>query len=210
MSAPDPRESIPAAAPPVIAPRRRGLVQVMARRGRTEALAAAIGGTFGLDLPAPGRWAGGDAASATWLQPGGWLLETEPGTPGEWQARVAAAVGDLASAVDQTYGRSVIRVTGAASRAVLATCCRLDLHPRVFGPGSAAATLVGHVPCVVRAVAGTEAGFDLLVGSTYGRWLVEELLEASAVHGGRLLQAADDAVPARDGVPAPALSGPAP
>lgn len=210
MSAPDRPDPTPAGAPPVIAPRRRDLVQVMARRGRTEALAAAIGRAFGLDLPGPGQWAGDDAASATWLQPGGWLLEAARGSPGAWQARVALAVGDLASAVDQSHGRSVIRVTGAASRAVLATCCRLDLHPRVFGPGSAAATLVGHVPCVIRAVAGTEAGFDLLVGSTYARWLIEELLEASAVHGGRLLPAEDDAVPARAGVPAPALSGLAP
>lgn len=185
MSAPD-RSAAGVAL--MIAERPRSLVQLMARKGQAETLAAAAKQAFGLDLPAPGAWTAGNGINATWLQPGGWLLEAEPDAPGVFLKRVAAAVTNLAAAVDQSHGRSVVRITGIEARTVLATCCRLDLHPRVFGPGSAASTLVAHVACVIRAL-DDGSGFDLLVGSTYARWLIEDLLEASAVHGGRLVPA---------------------
>ena len=81
-------------------------------------------------------------------------------------------------------GRSVIRFAGPRVRSALATCCRLDLHPRAFGPGSAAMTRVAHVACGIRLVDATPT-FDLIIGSTYARWLIEELLEASAGYGVR-------------------------
>jgi heterotetrameric sarcosine oxidase gamma subunit len=181
VSAPDHSQ---ARAPLTLAERPRSLVQLMARKGKSETLAAAARQALGLELPAPGAWTTGNGVDATWLQPGGWLLEAEPAAPGAFLRRVAAAVTNLAAAVDQSHGRSVIRITGAETRTVLATCCRLDLHPRVFGPGAAASTLVAHVACVIRAL-DDGAGFDLVVGATYARWLIEDLLEASAVHGGR-------------------------
>jgi sarcosine oxidase subunit gamma len=64
---------------------------------------------------------------------------------------------------------------------VLSTVCRLDLHPRAFGPGSSAATRVAHVGCVIRLIDDVPS-FDLIVGSTYARWLIEELVEAAHRH----------------------------
>jgi heterotetrameric sarcosine oxidase gamma subunit len=162
--------------PPVVAEQPRSFVQIMARKGRAEALEGAVRRAFRLDLPGPGRWASGPDANGTWLQPGGWLLDA---APGDFLARVNAAVGDLASVVDQSYGRSMVRISGPAARDVLATCCRLDLHPRAFGPRSAAATQLAHVPGVIRRL-DDASGFDLIVGSSYARWLMEELYEASA------------------------------
>ena len=156
----------------------------MARKDKANALAVAIKAAFGLDLPPPGRWAAGAQADATWVQPGGWLLESEPSAPGAFRAQVAAATEGLGAAVDQSSGRSVIRFAGAPARSVLATCCRLDLHPRAFGPGSAAMTRIAHVACGIRLADATPT-FDLIIGSTYARWLIEELLEASAGHGVR-------------------------
>jgi heterotetrameric sarcosine oxidase gamma subunit len=156
----------------------------MGRKDKANALAAAIKAAFGLDLPPPGRWVGGAQADAIWVQPGGWLLESEPSAPGDLRARVAGATADLGAAVDQSSGRSVIRFAGAPARSVLATCCRLDLHPRAFGPGSAAMTRIAHVVCGIRLVDATPS-FDLIVSSTYARWMIEELLEASARHGVR-------------------------
>jgi heterotetrameric sarcosine oxidase gamma subunit len=168
----------------VIAERPRSLVHVMARKGKTNALADAIKAAFGLDLPPPGRWAAGAQADAIWVQPDGWLLEGEPSAPGALRARVAAATTGLGAAVDQSSGRSVIRFAGPPARSVLATSCRLDLHPRAFGPGSAAVTRVAHVACGIRLVDATPS-FDLVIASTYARWLIEELLEASARYGVR-------------------------
>jgi heterotetrameric sarcosine oxidase gamma subunit len=168
----------------VIAERPRSLVFLMARKDKAIALAAAINAAFGLDLPPPGRWAAGPEADAIWVQPGGWLLESEPAAPGALRARVAAATEGLGVAVDQSSGRSVIRFAGPPVRSVVATCCRLDLHPRAFGPGSAAMTRVAHVACGIRLVDATPT-FDLIIGSTYAPWLIEELLEASAGYGVR-------------------------
>jgi heterotetrameric sarcosine oxidase gamma subunit len=168
----------------VIAERPRSLVHLMARKDKAIALAAAINAAFGLDLPPPGRSAAGPEADAIWVQPGGWLLESEPAAPGALRARVAAATEGLGAAVDQSSGRSVIRFAGPPARSVLATCCRLDFHPRAFGPGSAAMTRVAHVACGIRLVDASPT-FDLIIGSTYARWLIEELLEASAGYGVR-------------------------
>jgi sarcosine oxidase, subunit gamma len=167
-----------------VAERPRSLVLLIARKDKANALHAAIKAAFGLDLPPPGRWAAGAQADATWVQPGGWLLESEASAPDALRARVAAATEGLGAAVEQSSGRSVIRFTGASARSVLATCCRLDLHPRAFGAGSAAMTRVAHVACGIRLVDATPS-FDLLIGSTYARWLIEELLEASARYGVR-------------------------
>jgi sarcosine oxidase subunit gamma len=160
----------------------------MARKDKANALAAAVKDAFGLDLPPPGKWAPGAHADAAWIQPGGWLLESEPSAPGALRARVAAATAGLGAAVDQSSGLSVIRFAGAPARPALATSCRLDLHPRVFGPGSAAMTRVAHVVCAIRLVDPTPS-FDLVIGSTYARWLIEELLEASAGYGVRFERA---------------------
>jgi heterotetrameric sarcosine oxidase gamma subunit len=165
-----------------VAERPRSVVCVMARKDKTNAVAAALKAAFGLDLPPPGRWTAGGQADAIWVQPAGWLLDSESSAPDALRARVTAATEGLGVAVDQSSGRSVIRFAGPPARSVLATCCRLDLHPRAFGPGSAAMTRVAHVACAIRLVDATPS-FDLIVGSTYARWLIEELLEASAHYG---------------------------
>jgi sarcosine oxidase, subunit gamma len=167
-----------------IAERPRDLVHLMARKDKANALAGAIKAAFGLDLPPPRRWAAGPEADAIWIQPGGWLLESEPAASGALRARVAAATEGLGAAVDQSSGRTVIRFAGTPARSVLATCCRLDLHPRAFAASSAAMTRIAHVACGIRLVDAAPT-FDLIIGSTYARWLIEELLEASASYGMR-------------------------
>ncbi len=183
VSAPDPTGRTPEL---VIAERPRSIVSVSARRGQADALAGAVKASFGLDIPAPGRFTRGAVLGATWIQPDVWLLDSGPEAPGALYQRVVAAVQDTASVVEQSYGRTLVHVGGGAARAVLASCCRLDLHPRVVAPGMAATTLVAHVPCTLRALAD---GFDLLVGSTYADWLLEELAEASSAIGAEVAPA---------------------
>jgi heterotetrameric sarcosine oxidase gamma subunit len=174
--------SAPERAALTVAERPRSLVQLIARKGKVDLLSVAVKNAFGLDLPPPGKWAGGAQVDAIWVQPGGWLLESEPSAPGALRERLAAATAGLGAAVDQSSALSVIRFAGAPARSALATSCRLDLHPRAFGPGSAAMTQVAHVVCGIRLV--DEApSFDLVIASTYARWLIEELLEASAGYG---------------------------
>jgi heterotetrameric sarcosine oxidase gamma subunit len=166
--------------------RPRSLVQLMARKGKEDLLAAAVKSAFALELPPPGKWTAGAAVQAIGIEPRAWLLEAEPGDA--FPARVSETAASLGAAVDQSGGRSVIRLAGADARRVLSTVCRLDLHPRAFGPGSSAATRVAHVGCVIRLIDDVPS-FDLIVGSTYARWLIEELVEAAHGHDLRFQRA---------------------
>ncbi len=193
MSAPDRRSRLSASqarkggragdAPLAIVEQPATLVQVTARKGHQTELATAIAGTLGLDLPEAGRVASAADKGALWLQPGCWLIVAPAGQRGELPASLAQALKGIAAVVDQSHGRCVIEISGAEARAVLARLCRLDLHERVFEPGHSAATLVGHVSCLIHRMDGPTPCFRLLVGSTFAEWLLDELTAAAASYG---------------------------
>jgi sarcosine oxidase subunit gamma len=64
---------------------------------------------------------------------------------------------------------------------VLAKGCRIDLHPRVFGPGRVAATMVAHVHALLHQTA-TDA-FELTVASTLAAHAFDWLQSAAAEYG---------------------------
>ncbi len=193
MSAPDRRSRFPASqarkggrvddAPLAIVERPATLVQVTARKGRQAELAAAIGKALALELPEAGRVASAADKAAIWLQPGCWLIEASAGQRGELPASLAQVLTGIAAVVDQSHGRCVIEISGTEARAVLARLCRLDLHERAFAPGHSAATLVGHVSCLIHRIDGETPSFRLLVGSTFAEWLLDELTAAAASYG---------------------------
>lgn len=193
MSAPEPTHPLAAHAAPGRhgaageAPLRvtlppRDIVQVMARRGRADALAEAARASFGLDLPHAGHAATGKDATAIWIQPGHWLLTAPRGVEGALAARAAAAFAGLAAVADQSHGRLTIAIAGPAAHGVLARGCRLDLHPRAFGPGRAAATQIAHVGCLIHQ---TDAApvFELTVFATLAEPFFHWLMEAGAETG---------------------------
>lgn len=160
----------------------RDIVQVMARRGREDALAETARSTFGLDLPRAGHAAMGSDATALWVQPGHWLFTAPRGVEGALAARAAAAFAGLAAVADQSHGRATIAISGPAARSVHARGCRLDLHPRAFGPGRAAATQIAHVGCLIHQI--DEAPiFELTVFATLAEPFFHWLLEAGAQDG---------------------------
>lgn len=97
-------------------------------------------------------------------------------------AMVAGLRPDLpsgrAAVVDQSGGFVILRLSGAAAADVLARCCRLDLHPGAFPPGSVARTPIAQVAVILyRADATT---FDILVPATFAHSFEHFLLTASA------------------------------
>jgi len=56
-----------------------------------------------------------------------------------------ASFAGLASIVDQSHGRTVLRLTGPRIRDALAKGVPIDLHPRAFKAGDSAATLVSQI-----------------------------------------------------------------
>lgn len=199
MSAPDRRSRFPASRPRAgghadgaalaIVERPMTLIQVTARRGRQAEVAAAMARDFGLALPAAGAIATGADKAALWLQPESWLITAPAALAGSLPAALATAVKGIAAVVDQSHGRCVLDISGEAARAVLARLCRLDLDARAFAPDRCAATLVGHVPCLVHRTGTATPGFSLIVASTFAEWLLDQIAAAAASCGWRFTPA---------------------
>lgn len=159
----------------------RDIVQVMLRRGQDAGFAAAMRDTFGMDPPEPGRAASSDV-TAIWIQPGQWLLTAARSGEGLLAARATAAFADLAAVADQSHGRTTIILSGAMAREVLSRGCRLDLHPRVFGPGRAANTPIAQIGCLIHQTDDAPS-FELTVFSTLAEPFLHWLREAAAPCG---------------------------
>ena len=120
-------------------------VQGDAMRGR---FGDAVRHAFGIALPTrPNTTARGDAVTAYWLGPRSWLLVAESSTSRldgfpDWRDALNAAGGAL---FDVSASRVALRVTGPQASTVLSASCPLDLHPRVFGVGACAQSMLGHV-----------------------------------------------------------------
>ncbi len=129
---------------------------------------------LGLDaLPSANRFATGAGIEVIWLGPAEFLVIGPATDRPELEGRLRAALGDDRGAiVDLSARRIGFELRGPAARDVLATCAPLDLHPRAFGPGSAAATLVARVP-VVLYQRDAEPTYRLLVPPSFARFLVD-------------------------------------
>ena len=168
--------------PLVIRERRLSLVQVMTRKGRDADVHAAIRNAFGLDLPAPLRAASSGETTAIWIQPGMWMLSAPGHAEGAMARRAKDAAGDAASIVDQSHGKTVLVLSGAKARAVMAKGCRLDLHPSAFKPGHSAVTQVAHIGCMLRQVDDIPS-YEMLVPSSFAETFFGWLTHSAAEFG---------------------------
>jgi sarcosine oxidase, subunit gamma len=136
---------------------------------------------LGVDLPTiANTWLPADAGRAVWLGPDEWLLSSTTETPEEFEARVRAAVLPLGgSATDVSAQRIGLRLTGARVGDVLAKGCSIDLHPRVFGRGSSAQTMLGQAGVVLLALSDAGDDYVVLVRSSFAGYLADWLLDAA-------------------------------
>ncbi|GIF62560.1 sarcosine oxidase subunit gamma [Asanoa ishikariensis] len=124
--------------------------------------------------PTAGHAAGTGPRYALWCGPGWYLLVDEPGS-----ALAEAMADDLpgVSAVDVSAGRTVVELSGPHAREVLAHGCALDLHPRVFGPGSCARTNLAKAQVILHQTASTT--YRVFVGASFADYLARWLLDAA-------------------------------
>lgn len=167
-----------AAEPLRISRQRRELVQVMARRGADPATPART--VFGLELPGPGLAATAGDVTALWIQPRAWMLVAPQAGEGALLRRAAPLAAE-AALIDQSHGRTTFGIAGGSARAVLAKGCRIDLHPRAFGPGRVAATVVAHIHALLHQTAAN--AFELTVASSLAAHGFEWLQSAAAEYG---------------------------
>jgi sarcosine oxidase subunit gamma len=116
------------------------------------AFAGAVRQATGLDLPAAANTAvtAGDLA-ALWLGPNEWLLVGPDGRETELAAALLQALaGQHAAVTDVSEARTVIAVAGPRARDLLAKGISIDLHPRVFGPGTCVQTGLAAANVILR------------------------------------------------------------
>jgi sarcosine oxidase, subunit gamma len=130
-------------------------------------------GAPALGLPTtPSTWVARGDGRAIWLGPDEWLVTSPSRRPPE--------LLDADVVVDVSGQRTTLRLAGGHVRAMLATGCALDLHPRAFPRGSAAQTLLGTAGVVLLALDDTGTEFEILVRSSFARYLADWLLDAAA------------------------------
>ena len=144
----------------------------------------AVGTVLGFGLPlAPNTVAEGGDLAALWLGPDEWLVLTPPGPEvGVAQALRDALDGQHVAVTNVSGGQTVTNIAGAHARDVLAKGCSLDLHPRVFGPGRCAQSLLGKAGVTIRQI-DESPSFDLIVCRSLAEYFALWLEDASQEYG---------------------------
>ena len=157
------------------------LAQVNVRLDAKGAAADAVGLALGLSLPLePNTVVRAGELTVLWLGPDEWLVVGAPDTERDLEQRIRAAAGnDHVSVTDVSAQRTTLLVSGARARDLLAHGCPLDLHPRAFGPGRCAQTMLARAQVVVVARDEPGAGFWVLVRSSFAGYLTDWLLDAA-------------------------------
>jgi sarcosine oxidase subunit gamma len=174
-------------------------VRVVPGTAAAEAVAAAAG------IPLPGGHGqvtgSADGTALLWLGPDEFLLVgpegvgpaelgpagTDLGKAGSDDAGTAAelarALGtEPGQAVDLSANRTTLELSGPSARAVLEKGCPMDLHPRVFTPGTAVATTLGPVQVLLWQT--DEEVYRILPRASFAdytaRWLLDAMAEYAA------------------------------
>jgi sarcosine oxidase subunit gamma len=142
--------------------------------------AATVAEYLGVALPTtPSTYVESETATAIWLGPYEWLITSLFQTPEELETGLREAVGAGGTVVDVSAQRTTLRLRGEHARDLLAGGCSLDLHPRVFGRGAAAQTLLGLAGVVLMALDDTGTHYQIVVRSSFAGYLISWLLDAA-------------------------------
>lgn len=120
---------------------REGLTLINLRGNAEDAaFRTAASRALGLELPLKSCTSVANTISrAVWAGPDDWFVIGPKGHADAQAAQLRAAmVGTHHAVTDVSSGYTVLHLSGAPVRDVLAQGCPLDLHPRVFTPGSCA------------------------------------------------------------------------
>lgn len=120
---------------------RDGLA-VVNLRGNAEdpAFCAAVSRALGMSLPTQACTTSVTAVyRVVWAGPDDWFVIGAKGQAESIMSQLRSALSGMHHAVtDVSSGYTVLHLSGAAARDVLAQGCPLDLHPLVFKPGASA------------------------------------------------------------------------
>ncbi|HYI18877.1 MAG TPA: sarcosine oxidase subunit gamma family protein [Solirubrobacteraceae bacterium] len=151
------------------------------RRAGSAAGGSAVAAALGFALPGvPNTTTGDGTRTALWLGPDEWLVLGPAGDEAALETLLAEALPrELGSVVGLSANRTVLELRGPAARDVLAAGCSLDLHPRAFGAGACAQTLLARAPVVLHQT-DAEPVYRILVRGSFAGYLADWLLDAAA------------------------------
>jgi sarcosine oxidase subunit gamma len=153
----------------IVVAERTGLACVNLRGDARDAkFARAVTGVIDLALPCePNTSAAGLLATALWLGPDEWLITSETQSETALSTGLRKALEATRAAVTEVgHGRVVVSIGGSNARAVLAKGCSIDLHPRVFGPGRCAQTLLAKLSVLIHQ-RGAEPVYDVYIARSF-------------------------------------------
>lgn len=125
------------------------LASLAAAKGKREALVAAIQEKYGVSLPSTPERVEGNGIAFLWSGPDQWIAAAERTGGRDLERELKPVLAGLAAVTDQTDARAILRISGPRAREVLAKGVPLDLHPRVFAPGSVAITHASHIGVIL-------------------------------------------------------------
>jgi sarcosine oxidase subunit gamma len=147
---------------------------------------SAVAGALSMDLPLqPNTVAGDEHLAVLWLGPDEWLVVGSPGRETELELSLVDALGEPGgSVVDVSANRTTLELRGPRARELLESGCSIDLHPRAFGPGDCAQTLVARANVILWQTAPPpEAVYRLLVRSSFATYMAAWLSDAADADG---------------------------
>jgi sarcosine oxidase subunit gamma len=133
-----------------------------------------------LDLPTlPNTVTTAGAMRVLWLGPDEWLLVGDPGAEERSLSRLDEALARLrGSAVDVGANRTVLSISGSASRSLLMKGCGLDLHPRAFSRQHCAQTNFARTTIILEQTDDTPA-WRIYARSSFAPYLANWLIDAA-------------------------------
>ena len=160
------------------------LAQLALRGSGDAGFAAAIEVALGFAPPlVPNRAAEVGPLRALWLGPDEWLVVAPESEGAALAKRLHDALrGQHFALVDASEVRAAIALTGPRARDTLAHGTALDLHPRVFGPGQVAQTLLARMPVILHQ-RDASPRYDLYVAASSAEHLWLWLEDAARDYG---------------------------
>jgi sarcosine oxidase subunit gamma len=107
------------------------------------------------------------------LAPGQWLHVSETELDRAALDHIARVLEPIAHVVDQSHGRTRIRISGPRARGFLGCWASLDLHPDVFAIRASTNTMLGHISANLSRTGEDE--FEAIVLSTFAQSLWDDL-----------------------------------
>lgn len=113
-------------------------------------MAAAVKTACGADMPAQTSVSAGENGQVAWMSPDELLIICDyADAQAKTDALAAALSGEHALAVNVSDARAMFRISGEASREVMAKLCPVDLSPGTFEPGHFRRTRMAQVPAAI-------------------------------------------------------------